>query len=124
MIHGLGIDLVDVGRVAKAIHRFGRRFVDKLFTAEERRYCDSRAVPACHYAARFAAKEAFVKALGSPDGLRWQDVEIHRTSTQGVPGIVLHGAAAERVRILGIRRLLLSLTHEEKTAAAVVIAES
>jgi holo-[acyl-carrier protein] synthase len=122
MVHGIGLDLVTVGRFARMIDRYGDRLLDKLFTAEERRYCDSYAHPAQHYAARFAAKEAILKALGVPRGLRWHELEVV-SSPSREPRVRLSGRAAEVARERGIERVLLTLTHELDTAAAMVVAE-
>ena len=94
-IFGIGIDVVEVARIASAIQRHGEPFLARVFTAGERAYCESRKVPALHFAARFAAKEAVVKALGTGIGehAAWLDLEITRDPV-GAPQVVLGGAAA------------------------------
>ena len=122
MIRGLGIDLVTVSRIAALISRYGDRFKAKVFTEQERRYCETYAEPAQHYAARFAAKEATLKALGVPRGLRWHEMEVASGSGRQ-PTLRLTGAAEAAAEGLGISQTLLSLTHEGDVAAAVVVAE-
>lgn len=118
----LGLDLVDVPRIRALMERHAERFRDKTFTDAERCYCDSNADPAIHYAARFAAKEAVAKALGTgfAEGVNWKDIEVTR-SVSGVPGVVLHGGALRKAEQLGIRRWMLSLTHTASGAAASVV---
>src|SRR6516165_3814937 len=96
MIVGTGIDITEVERVRQTIERFGRRFIERVFTADEILYCESKANKAERYAARFAAKEAGMKAIGTgwSHGVRWQDIEVRRMPG-GRPTIVLHGRAAE-----------------------------
>lgn len=124
MILGLGLDLVEIPRMARILDGPpGRveRFVARVFTRGERAYCDARVDRASRYAARFAAKEAALKALGAPAGLRFQELEVVRG--EGAPALVLSGAAAEAARRLGVVRLHLSITHDGGIAAAVVVAE-
>ncbi len=125
MIVGTGIDVVEVPRVAAALERFGRRFVERIFTEEEIRYCDSKANPAERYAARFAAKEAAMKAIGTGwnHGVRWRDVEVRRMRG-GRPTLVLSGKAAEFAQQLGAVRSQVSITHTAAEAIAHVILES
>ena len=123
MIVGVGLDLCLISRMARALSRSEGRFAARVFTADEQLYCDARAEPAQHYAARFAAKEAILKALGVPDGLRWHELEIVKTASGG-PRIVLHGAAQQAADRLHVAQLHLSLTHQGDAACAVVIAES
>jgi holo-[acyl-carrier protein] synthase len=123
MVLGLGIDLCPVGRIRRALGRHHGRFAQRVFTIGERGYCDGRADPALHYAARFAAKEALLKALTVPPGLSWQEIEVI-ASPPGAPQLLLHGAAAAAATQRGVARLHLSLTHSDDHAAAVVIAES
>ena len=118
---GVGIDLVDVAR----FQRPAKSLVERLFTAAERRYCDRQAHPAPHYAARFAAKEAVLKALGTgwSGGIAWTDVEIVREA-HGAATVKLAGVAAKRAKKLMIRSWHVSMTHSATTAAAVAIAQS
>ena len=125
MIVGLGTDVAAVARMAKALKRQGDRFVERVFTDRERAACDSRADLVLALAARFAAKEACLKALGTgwAEGLGFRDVEIVREGNQP-PRLVLHGEAVRRAEALGVIRSHVSLTHQPGLAAAVVILES
>ncbi|MFO7639091.1 MAG: holo-ACP synthase [bacterium] len=120
-LFGLGIDLCDVPRIRAALERFPGRFRGRVFTPAEVAFCDSQPDPAVGYAARFAAKEAFAKALGT--GLRgligWREVEV-RDNERSRPAIAVTGRAAER---LAGRRVHLSITHLPDYAAAVVAIE-
>ncbi len=122
-IFGIGIDVVEVDRIASAIDRHGDSFLMKLFTDGERAYCESHPKPAVHYAARFAAKEAISKALGTGIGGQagWLDLEIIRTAT-GAPKLLLQGNAAEFARQNGIIEVQISLTHARDYAAANAVA--
>lgn len=123
MILGLGLDLVDIGRVAAVLDRHPARARRRLFTPGEVAYCDRRREPARHFAARFAAKEAGYKALAGTAAARlisWQDLEVV-SEPDGRPRLVLHGAAAARAAELGVRQAHLTLTHADGMAAAVVV---
>lgn len=124
MIVGTGIDIAEVPRVAEAIARFGRRFIDRIFTEAEIRYCESKANRVERYAARFAAKEAGMKALGTGwnHGVRWRDVEVQR-QPGGRPTLAFHGKAAEFATKMGVTNIALSLTHTADQAMAQVILE-
>lgn len=126
MIVGTGVDLAEVGRIRDAIERerTGARFLARVFTEGERAYCERRKGKYQSYAARFAAKEATMKALGTGWSARvgWTDIEVVRPRGKR-PAIVLHRKAAAYARELGIRRLTLALTHTAETAMAQVIAE-
>ena len=125
MIVGLGIDVVEVARLAAALRRHGDQFVERVFTEAERAACDPRADRVLALAARFAAKEACLKALGTgwAEGLGFRDVEIVREGNQP-PRLVLHGEAARRAETLGVIRSHVSLTQQPGLAAAVVVLES
>jgi holo-[acyl-carrier protein] synthase len=125
MIVGTGIDLVEVPRVAAAINRFGDRFLQRIYTQAEIRYCQSKANCVERFAARFAAKEAGMKALGTGwnHGVRWRDLEVQR-QPGGRPTLVFHGVAADFARKLGSNRSAVSLTHTAAEAIAHVILES
>src|SRR5256712_4277554 len=125
MIVGTGIDIAEVPRIRHSIERFGARFLNRIFTAGEQRYCDSKANRIERYAARFAAKEAAMKALGTGwnRGVRWRDVEVCR-QPGGRPTIVFHGKAAECAARLGATHVALSLSHTAEQAIAQVILES
>src|SRR5213595_2831134 len=121
MIVGSGIDIAEVPRIAQAIVRFGERFVRRVFTEGEIAYCDSKANRIERYAARFAAKEAWMKALGTGwnHGVRWRDVEVCRMPG-GRPTIAFHGKAAEFAAKLGTKNVALSLSHTAEQAIAQV----
>ena len=125
MIVGTGIDITEVDRIAASIKRFGRRFLERVFTPDEVRYCESKANKAERYAGRFAAKEAAMKAIGTgwSRGVTWQDVEVRR-APGGRPSLVFHRKAAEYFQKLGAVRVQLSITHTEQIAMAQVILES
>lgn len=125
MIVGTGIDIAEVPRVRRAIERFGKRFLQRIFTAGEIRYCDLKANRGQHYAARFAAKEAAMKALGTGwnHGVRWRDCEVVRMPG-GRPTMTFHGKAGEFAAKLGAKNVALSLSHTEEQAIAQVILES
>jgi holo-[acyl-carrier protein] synthase len=118
-ILGLGIDLVEVARIEQSITRHGERFLHRVFTDAEIAYCGGMKNSAPFYAARFAAKEAVSKALGTGIGAAcgWLDIEVRRKAT-GAPFVILHGAAAETARRLGIGSVLLSLSHTDHSAIA------
>jgi holo-[acyl-carrier protein] synthase len=119
VIVGVGVDLIEIDRIAQALER-RPRFAQRCFTEAEAAYCMSRAFPPQHFAARFAAKEAVGKALGR--GMtRWRDVEVARG--RGAPTTVLHRHYAEWAARLGVTRIHLSLTHSKGMAVAVAIAE-
>jgi holo-[acyl-carrier protein] synthase len=125
MIVGTGIDIAEVPRIRKSIERFGERFLDRVFTPGERRYCDSKANRVERYAARFAAKEAAMKALGTGwnHGVRWRDCEVVRMPGAR-PTIQFHGKAGQFAANLGMKNAALSLTHTKDQAMAQVILES
>jgi holo-[acyl-carrier protein] synthase len=122
MIIGMGMDLCGIERMAGLVARNEGRFEARVFTEAERAYCRARGQPAQHFAARFAAKEALLKALGAPDGLSWHELEVFHTP-EGRPALRLRGAARRAARKLGVQRLHLTLTHSEGMAVATVIAE-
>jgi len=124
VITGLGVDIVEIERMRDALER-RPRMKERLFSAEERAYCDKRSRPEVHYALRFAAKEAVLKALGTGfSGMRFTDVEVAR-ETSGRPVPRLSGRAAERAAELGVveMHLSLSFTHTTAVASAVAITE-
>ena len=127
MIRGVGLDLADIDRIARLLGRHPERARARLFTAGERTYCDRRAEPARHFAARFAAKEAAYKALAGTEEARhihWQEIEVANSPLDGRPTLLLHGGAAKRAAELGVVSVHVTLTHSEQVAAAVVILES
>lgn len=120
---GVGIDLVELRRVERMLERYGDRALCRLLTVDERGYCQDKAYPARHIAARLAAKEAAYKALAQSDDpglIGWTDVEVAREIAGG-PTLRFHGRAAVRARHLGVGLSLVSLTHTSEHAAAVVV---
>src|SRR5262245_56591863 len=122
MILGVGIDLTPIDRMQAALARHAGRLEAKLFTDGERRFCAARAQPSQHFAARFAAKEAAVKAVAALRGQPWHSVEV-KSDDAGAPRIELHEPALSAARGAGVRRLHLSLSHAAGQAVAVVVAE-
>ncbi len=125
MIIGIGIDLLDVARMERDLRERGAHFRDAIFSAGEIEYCEGKRWPAQHYAARFAAKEAVVKALapGGQGGTFWRDVEI-RNEADGRPIVVLSGRLREVADRLGASRVHVTLTHTRELAVAAVVVES
>jgi len=123
MILGSGIDWIEVARIARLLDhpRYGKRFRARVFTPEEIAFCERRRNASESYAARFAAKEATMKALGG--FFPWQEVEVVR-APRSAPQLRLHGRAAERARTLGVSRLFVSLSHSRDFAVAWVVAET
>lgn len=124
MILGVGIDQIQIDRIRDVLEERPERARERLFTSGERRRCEERARPFECYAARFAAKEAFLKAVGTGwrDGLSWTEIEVE-TGPRGQPRLILHGTAADRAREMGTVRTHLSFTHEGGSATAVVVLE-
>ncbi|MGH9821920.1 MAG: holo-ACP synthase [Blastocatellia bacterium] len=124
MIVAIGIDLIEVSRIKAALSRRGSRFRDRVFTKGEIEYCESQGSPFASFAARFAAKEAVMKALGKGwfDGVRWTDIEVKRAEG-GRPSIVLNGLALTEFYNLTAVRTHLSLSHSGDLAIAQVIIE-
>ena len=125
MIVGIGTDLVEIERIERSIARFGERFLERVFTSGEQAYCLRKKNAAESFAARFAAKEAGAKALGTgiSRGLGWLELEVTRAAGER-PMLVLSGRAEERARMLGIGKVSLSLTHTRGLAMATVVMES
>lgn len=125
MLVGTGVDLIEVKRIARSIERFGDRFLERIFTEREVAYCERSRRSAESYAARFAAKEAGAKALGTGmnSGVFWRDLEVNR-SPAGRPSLKLWGGAADVAKKLGVKTIVLSLAHTSESAIAVVIFEA
>ena len=125
MIVGLGVDIVEVSRIEAAIQRYGRHFLERLFTPAEIAYCQGYRHSSERFAGRFAAKEAAMKALGTgwTKGVRWVDIEVVRQAS-GKPTLKLHGTTAQHAEALGVRNITLTITHSGNTALAEVIFES
>jgi holo-[acyl-carrier protein] synthase len=122
MIVGIGVDLTPVSRMERAMQNHPGRFEARLFTDGERAYCRRSVNFAQHFAARFAAKEALLKALGVPKGLSWHELEVVNAD-DGAPRFELSGEAARAAAALGVRKLHLSLSHAADSAIAMVVAE-
>ena len=124
MIIGSGIDLIEIARIQQSMERFGKRFLDRVFTASEQGYCMRKRNAAESLAARFAAKEAAAKALGTgiSRGVNWLEIEVIR-EPGGRPGICFHGRAAEFASRLGVVQAALSLTHTGSLSMASVVLE-
>lgn len=124
MLLGTGIDLIEVERIAQSIERYADRFVRRVYTEREIAYCRARSAAAESFAARFAAKEAAAKALGSGIqlGAGWREIEVTK-SQDGPPAVELSGRARDRAAELGVRRISLSLTHTRELAIAMVVME-
>jgi holo-[acyl-carrier protein] synthase len=124
MILGIGIDIVEVSRVASSHEKFGGRFLNRLLLADEIAYCLRHKNPAPFIAARFAAKEAIAKAFGTGIGaqLGWQDMEITRQES-GEPFVILHGRGKKLFEARSAKKLLISLSHAENYAAATAVLE-
>jgi holo-[acyl-carrier protein] synthase len=124
VIVGIGVDLVRIARIRSAVERWQERFLDRVFTPEEVAYARQRRDPAEHLAARFAAKEATLKALGTglTMGVRWREMEVRRARGQR-PELALSGRTAALGAARGVRSLHVSLTHDGEYAMAQVLAE-
>jgi holo-[acyl-carrier protein] synthase len=125
VIAGTGLDVAEVDRIRAAIGRFGRRFIERVYTPAEIAYVERKANRFERYAARFAAKEAGMKAIGTGwrHGVRWRDFEVANLPS-GKPTLLLHGVAANFAERLGVKSVSLSITHTAAVAVAFVIMES
>jgi holo-[acyl-carrier protein] synthase len=124
MIVGLGLDVCDIERMRRNLEKHGVRFMEKVLTESEVSFCTRRRDPAVPFAGRFAAKEAAIKALGAPAGLRWTDMVVEPAGDHSPPRLILRGASAEHAAKLGATRTHLTITHDANVAAAVVILET
>lgn len=124
MILGIGVDIIEISRLRHALERSKDRFLQRVFTPEEQQFCAGHRDPAPHYAARFAAKEALFKALGTgwAQGVTWLDAEVRREHL-GAPVLVLHGEAQRLSASMGADKVHLSLSHSDQAAIALVILE-
>ena len=124
MLIGTGTALTEIPRVERSIERYGDRFLERVFTPAEREYCERKKNSGESYAARFAAKEAAAKALGTgiSRGVSWREFEVRREPGER-PTMHLSGRAAELAAALGVQRMSLSLTHTRELAMAIVMAE-
>ena len=116
-----GVDIIEISRVRRTLERYGRRFLDRVYTPAEIAYCRERAP---NLAARFAAKEATMKALGTGvRGVSWKDIEVIRHES-GAPAIKLHGRCKQRAQRLGVQEVAISLSHSREYAVASVVIRS
>jgi holo-[acyl-carrier protein] synthase len=124
MIVGSGIDMVEIPRIQQSVDRYGQRFLDRIYTATEQAYCLRKRKAAESLAARFAAKEAGAKALGTgiSYGVNWLEIEVVREPS-GRPTVQFHGRAAQIASRLGVIRAALSITHTDHLALASVVLE-
>ena len=124
MIIGSGIDLTEIGRIQQSMDRYGKRFLNRVYTPAEQAYCLRKRNSAESFAARFAAKEAAAKALGTgiSNGVNWLEIEVVREPS-GRPNIQFHGRAAEIAQRLGVAHAALSITHTSSLAMASVLLE-
>jgi len=124
MIVGSGIDMVEIGRIHQSVERYGQRFLNRVYTAAEQAYCLRKRNSAESLAARFAAKEAGAKALGTgiSRGVNWLEIEVGR-EPGGRPTLRFHGRAAETASRMGVARIALSITHTADLSMASVVLE-
>jgi len=124
MIYGIGTDLVEVSRIEKILQKWHGRFITKVYSTDEAAYCTKKAFPPIHYAARFAAKESFLKSLGMGlgMGIGLKDIELIN-QPDGKPLLRIHNRAEDILREAGITAIHVSVTHTKKYANAVVILE-
>ena len=125
MIVGCGVDMIEIARIAEALDRYGERFSRRVFLPAEVAYCRRKRNAGESFAARFAAKEAAAKALGTGihSGVGWREIEVVRAPS-GQPSVVFHGRAAARARLLGAENSAMSITHTETHALAYVVLET
>ena len=124
-VRGIGVDVVQVARIGESLERFGDRMRRRLFTEAERAYCERHQDPLPHFAARFAAKEATSKALGTgmSGGVGWTQIEVIQPGGR-VPTLRLTGVALERATAMGVTRSHLTLSHDAGLAVACVVLEA
>ncbi len=122
-VFGIGTDIIECLRIAQMIERHGELFINRVYTASEIDYCSSRKAATQHYAGRWAAKEAILKAMGTgwARGIRWRDIEI-RNEAGGAPIVALAGGARDVCETLGITRVLISISHCRSHATAYALA--
>ena len=122
---GIGVDLVECARIQHSLDRFGDRFLHRVFTEGEIAYSQSMKFPARHLAARFAAKEAISKAFGTGIGkaMGWKDIDVHKKPS-GEPFVVLEGGAKKLASERGVTKVLITLSHTDNHAMAMIVLES
>lgn len=121
---GIGVDLVSLKRISKTYERFGEKFLNRILTEGEKEYLRRRKKSIHHLASRFAAKEAVYKSLGHflPFGIRWKEIEIKREGS-GPPSVILHGLTRKKAGEWGVKRVHISITHDNDTCICFAIAE-
>ena len=124
MIHGIGIDLVEVSRIEKILKKWGDRFLQRVYSADEIEYCRNKAFPAIHFAARFAAKESFLKSLGIGLGMgvKLREIEVSNNKL-GSPVLKMNKEIGNILDNLGVNAVHVSMTHTRKHAHAIVVLE-
>ncbi len=124
MIHGTGVDIIEISRIKNSIQKYSGKFEERVFTSKEIDYCRSKADPSKHFAARFAAKEAVLKSLGTgmAQGIAWKDMEILNQES-GRPVLSLSGKCRELFNSLKLKDIHISITHDKRYAVAQAIAE-
>lgn len=124
MIHGTGVDIIEIARIQKSIQKYSGKFEERVFTTREIDYCRSKAEPFKHFAARFAAKEAILKSMGTgmADGITWKDMEILNQES-GRPVLSLTGRGKDVFNSLNLKNIHISMTHDKQYAVAQAIAE-
>jgi holo-[acyl-carrier protein] synthase len=125
MIYGTGIDIIEIARIKRSLETYASHFEDKIFTPSEIDYCRSKADPSRHFAARFAAKEAVLKSLGTgmSQGLSWKNIEVVSNPETGKPSLLLNGRGKELFAELQLKAIHISISHEKAYAIAHAIAE-
>lgn len=126
MSKGIGIDIVDISRIGSIVSRYGRHFLEKVFTSDEIKYCSEHVHPEVHYAGRWAVKEAFFKALPSciQQYSMWKSIQVLSAKPSGKPEItILSEVLKEKMQEAGITQALLSISHEKSYCVAVVVME-
>jgi len=125
MIHGTGVDIIQISRIQKSLEKYAQRFEERVFTRREIDYCRSRPEPFKHFAARFAAKEAVLKSLGTgmAEGITWKDLEI-LTLESGQPALNITGRCREICESLNLKGIHISMSHDNLYAVAQAVAET
>tara|TARA_B100000686_G_scaffold352592_1_gene455135 strand:- start:2007 stop:2387 length:381 start_codon:yes stop_codon:yes gene_type:complete len=125
MIYGSGIDIIEIRRIQKSLEKYSDRFENRIFTSREIAYCRVKAYPARHFAARFAVKEATLKALGTGirGGVEWKDLEVFNEENSGRPVLKITGKGLEIFKHLKLKSIHISISHDDKYAIAQAIAE-
>ncbi len=124
MIIGIGIDIIEVSRIERLIHLYGKHFLHRIFTEDERKYCSSKHNSSVHYSGKFAGKESVLKALGTglSKNIRWKDIEII-SEKSGQPYVKIYGNARKILQNLGEVKIHISISHTRKHASAITIIE-